>query len=169
MLHFFLKSKRRYVKMKKSFLVFLVAILLVVSTLGFAACSETQRVESSVTLIIDGRTIQADTDARTVHELLQQLYKKNVIKAYTFSGTAFSPYIEQVDEVKDTFFEDGKYITLFHDIEDMALQQFNLSFQPITIEAFGKTFYYSSVGVALLPIVDGATYYIFATNENYFG
>ena len=154
--------------MKKRILVIILAIVMVFTAVSFTGC-KTSNETCQITVIIGDNTYNLETDCRTLHEVLQQLYADGTIAAYDYSGTEFSPYVTKVDTVADTYAVDAHYIAIFHNIDEMALQTFSsVDYKPITIEHNGITFYYSYVGVALLPVVDGAVYYIFATTEFYY-
>ena len=154
--------------MKKRFLLILLTVIMVLTTFVFTGCQSTAET-CQITVIIGDNTYSLETDCRTLHEVLKQLYADGKISAYDYSGTELTPYVIKVDSVEDTYAVDYHYIAVFHNIDEMSLQTFSsVDFQPITIEYDGTTFYYSYVGVALLPIVDGAVYYIFATTEFYY-
>ena len=154
--------------MKKRILVIFLAIVMVFTAVTFVGCKSSNET-CQITVIIGDNTYNVETDCRTLHEVLKQLYADGTIEAYEYSGTEFSPYVTKVDTVVNTYEIDYHYIAIFHNLNEMALQTYSsVDTKPITIEHNGITFYYSYVGVALLPVVDGAVYYIFATTEYYY-
>lgn len=152
---------------KRRILLALLALLLALSSFIFAGCGQTQEQElCKVTVVLGDKSYEAETRVRTVHELLQEMKANGVIEAYEFSGTRFTPYVTKIDTVVGKFEVDGKYIAVFHDIDEMSLKYYGLAGY-VTKEHMGREFFYSNIGVALLPVVDGASYWFFATDESF--
>lgn len=154
---------------KQRILAIILALVMVMTSVLLVACTNEKGELCSITVIIGEKTYQVKTETRTLHEALQEMLANKVISVYEFSGTQFSPYVTKLDTIADTYSVDQKFITVFHNIDDLSLKMLSsTTYQPFTKVVNGETFYCSAVGVALLPVVDGASYYLFATNEMFF-
>ncbi len=140
--------------MKKRILLIVLSVVLALSAFAFAGCQpEGQRDLAKVTVILGEETYNVETKAETLHDLLIEMKEEGVISMYEFSGTDLTVYVTKIGELEVS--EANQYIALFHTIDDPVLQWLEGGTKTIN----GVEYFYSSAGVAVLPINDGAIYY----------
>lgn len=117
---------------------------------GYEGSSE----EKTITLTVGESVFEFTTRVNNLHDALIEMKEKEIISAYVFDGSGFGVYVTEIGGLKADAAE-FSYIAVFHDIDDAALKDF---YNPDPLDQGGKTYFYSNVGVALLPVVDGASY-----------
>jgi hypothetical protein len=146
--------------MKKLVTLFAALLILALPVLGLGACSKDGVSEETkaVTVYLGEEALSVETRQDKINGLLKELLEAQKISAYKTDGFGYGIYVTQIGAlVGDS--AAGTYIAFYHDINDYALQDYAEDYSAITEEIGGKTVFYSGVGVALLPVVDGASYY----------
>jgi len=144
---------------KKLLSIIMTLLLLATSVCTLYGCQLTSsrtRNQVSITVIIGENELSVDTMESNLHMVLVELLDGNKISSYVYSGSTYSVYITQIDELTPTV-ASNEFITVFHSIDDDGLKMYGVD----NVVVGDKTLYCSGVGVSMLPIVDGATYYIF--------
>lgn len=140
----------------KCIAIALVLLFALFGALAFVACDApdgTERGElSSVTLILgDGEAVSFETDAKYLYGALSDYCDDHGL---VLEGEE-SEYGFFLTRVGDLVQDEGRYIMVYHDINDVAL---------ITPghdrKRDGKVFHSSAQGVSSLPVMDGASYLI---------
>ncbi|MEG1528348.1 MAG: hypothetical protein RR248_00775 [Clostridia bacterium] len=135
-------------------------VLLFCLVFALASCGGLNQEAVKCTIIIGEETFAVETKTRTLHEALLELKENKIITTYEFTGTTFSPFVTKLCKLESSS-QSRTFIALYHDIDDASLKLLDsITWQPITTLVNGKTYFSSNVGFALLPIVEGATYYI---------
>ncbi len=176
-------------KVSKILVATLLAVVLTLSVLTFVACNDGQSkidelqktindlqdklagyeendaVKNIKIYIGDDEPIAVATKENKVFYVLSGLVEENRIATFAFSGDKYGAFITKLN---DLYYDTSHYISVFHTIDDANLKGVNYVYDESTgnyvpgessLEHKGVTFFYSNVGVASLPIVDGASYY----------
>ncbi|MDR2635025.1 MAG: hypothetical protein LBC13_03475 [Clostridiales bacterium] len=152
-----MKNSTVHNNFKKAAALLSAAVMIAVLLFAFAACDETLKAEPvSVTLIIGDKTLTTETREEKVVGLLTELKKAGKISAFEYTGQKWGAFVTEIDALKGDSTQ-GTYILLYHDIDDSGLHEFG-SEGVIKREIDGKSYFFSGVGVSLLPVEDGATY-----------
>lgn len=141
-------------KLAKPCLIVLVFVLACVFAVALVACDRggANTEEITVRLIIgDGESVAVTTDAPYLYDMLKEYCEANDIALEGEDG-AYGFFLTRVGELVQ---DGGKYIMIYHDIEDVTLYTPGYDMQ-----LGGKTYHSASLGVSSLPLRDGATYAI---------
>lgn len=128
---------------------------------------EANDLEKNIKIYIgDDDPISVTTKENKVFYVLSDLVEDGSVSAFAFQGGSYGAFITKLN---DLYYDTTHYISVFHTIDDANYKTLNgtydadWNFTPTggyqTLEYKGVTFFYSSVGVSSLPIVDGASYY----------
>lgn len=144
---------------RKLLLVAVVAMTICAFAFALTACNPPAEGEKTVNVYIGEQRYSVTTEGLYLFDALKKLSENEGI-ALDYSGSKYGAYITAVGELKpDTAARE--YITVYHDIDDDGLKGFGVADVELTHD--GKIFYYSGVGVSLLPLEDGASYWLFVT------
>lgn len=133
--------------------------------------------EKTVTVYVDDHAILAVTDKDYFADLLQELYGQGVITVLDAPDGPYGLTIKKV-ECRVTETVNGEsvtkvysvsddapntYVAIYHTVDNPDLKGTDyVTGAVIEQEAFGKTFWYSTLGAASLPLYDGACYRLVA-------
>lgn len=167
-------------KVSKILVATLLAVVLTLSVLTFVACNDGQskidELQQTINDLQDKLTGYEENDAiknikiyigddepltvatkeNKVFYVLSDLVEENKIAAFAFSGGSYGAFITKLN---DLYYDASHYISVYHSINDANLKMADYATGAESFEHKGVTFFYSSVGVSSLPIVDGASYY----------
>jgi len=168
-------------KFTKRWVALCLACMLAVGVFALPACGDKKLPDNSehgvnITLVVldlDGAKLyekQALTYKPSLYETFNEFGELQVRVTTSFLGAwiqsvAVGEIIEDSNGFRDFSyfsenakieenFAESKYVAVYHDIDDVNLKDLympNLTYN-------GKEYYYSLVGVSLLPLLDGATY-----------
>mgnify|MGYP001292924443 CR=1 FL=1 len=135
---------------KKIALSLILALLLVAS---LCACAPADNSQKSVVIIIGEREFALNTQAAFLHDALLELKETGEIEVYSFSGSGTGIYIDELSGLDAS--AQNSFIGVYHNIDDATLIDYQYGGSQTV---GGETFRSSNVGVAALPLVDGAKY-----------
>ena len=121
----------------------------------------TATVEPKAVLVIVGqgndyKMIVAKTNAEYMSGLLLELAEQQKV-TYQHSESQYGTYVEALGNIQPA--SSNEWVAVYHDIDDVTLRG-DLGSWPMENAEYGHiTFFSSSVGVDLLPIIDGHIYY----------
>jgi hypothetical protein len=145
--------------LKKIAAILSAVVMIAALLLAFAACIDNpyKTEPVSVTVIVGEKNLTVETTAGKVRDLLTELKAAGEISAFEYAGSKYGAYVTEIDALKGDSLQ-GTYIALYHDIDDMALQDFASDYSILTKDIGGKAYFYSGLGISLLPVEEGATY-----------
>lgn len=133
---------------------------------------EADTTQKSVVIYVGEKKFELTTRKSFLHEALVGLKEDGSISEYSFSGSALNAFILQIDDLQQS---DGKYYSVWLNVQNSSLWSvYDENFYPSRgvakdgdygMRYLSTTFhetelYYASVGVSLIPLVDGCTYAI---------
>ena len=139
----------------------IVAIIALVASFVFVACNKDAKGDSkTVTLIIGvGEsyvTLTETTDNEYMAGLLLELKEAGKIQ-YEWENGSYGTYMLSLNNINPQ--GQSEWVAVYHDIDDVTLRADIGEWPMPNAEYNGKTYYSSSAGVDLLPLIDGHTYY----------
>lgn len=163
---------------KKALVLSVVAALLVcVVALSLVACNgslqerikdlqdkvtglEQTSTEKTVNILIGDKPYEITTRMGNLFDVLGEMKSKGTISVFDYTGSGLDAYIKAVDTLVGSD-ADRTFIAIYHDIDNYSLKGTDYQTGEIaTTVANGKTYFFSNVGCAILPLVDGASYYL---------
>lgn len=140
-------------KIKKIIAVVFVALLL---TAVFSSCIKPQEGLKTVEITIGENSHILETNENYLHGALLELKNKGAIATYEVSGSEEGVYITKIDGITFDSQRGFGFISVYHTIDDITLIDTSGYMEDIVLK--GVTFKASGVGVAMLPLYDGAKY-----------
>jgi len=149
---------------KKVALVF-VSLLIISSLFLFSSCNlknigkpEYEDGQKTITVVVGETEYTVKTESNYLHEVLLEMKNDGAID-YVFETSSYGSYPTKVGSL-DSKSTTNTYIALYHNIDDITLRGDIGEYAMPGINFKGDSYYYSSVGVDMLPIFDGKTYVI---------
>ncbi|MDR3215901.1 MAG: hypothetical protein LBT55_00610 [Clostridiaceae bacterium] len=154
-----MKTTKGNKKFKNLAALFVAIAITATLVFAFTACGTNEKTEPvSVTVIIGEKTLEVETNADKVIDLLTDLKNEGKISAFVYSGSKYGAYVTELDALKEDALG-GVYIAVYHNIDDIGLHDFDaVDYSVITKEINGNTYFFSGVGISLLPVEEGAVY-----------
>ncbi|MEG2540411.1 MAG: hypothetical protein RSB59_01365 [Clostridia bacterium] len=146
---------------KRIIVAMLVVLTVVCSAVFMTACGKDDKLnnnsQKSITIYIGETSVAATTTTGNMYDLFTEMKANGKLSAFECDGSKYSAYLTKLNDLSPA---KNQYIAVYHDINDMGLQEFdNTTFLVKSVVHFDKTFYFSGVGITLLPVVDGANYW----------
>ena len=121
--------------------------------------------EKTITVIVGDKSTTLTTRENRMVFALSELVEKGNISAFKYTSGSYGAFITELDAFAP---QGNQYISVYHTIDNDAYKQQSGTWNPDgsftatggfdTKDYNGATYYYSSVGISTLPVIDGATY-----------
>lgn len=163
---------------KKALLLVLALVLLVcVTAVLLVACDgslqdqikdlqdkvtglEQTSTEKTVSILIGDKSYEVTTRMGNLFDVLNEMKSKGTISVFDYTGSGLDAYITAVDTLVGSDAE-RTFVAVYHDIDNYSLKGTDWQTGEIATVTVGeKTYFFSNVGSAILPLVDGASYYL---------
>ncbi len=127
---------------------------------------EESTAEKAITVNIGENSYTLTTRENRMVYALSELVEKGSIATFTYAKGSYGAFITALDTLAPTGYQ---YIAIYHTIDNEAYKQASGTWNPDytvftptggydTKVVNEVTYFYSSVGISSLPVIDGATY-----------
>lgn len=152
-------------KLSKILIAILLVAILTAGVFALAACgdNEDDSVKTVEIIIGEGESAQRHlyvTNRANLFDVLSDMSLQGIISGFNYTGSVTSvakdAFVTSIGALSPAY-GTTEYIAFFHTLDDITLRDMGEWALP-DIQSDGKTFYYSGVGIQLLPAIDGESY-----------